>query len=426
MTPNHAGFKLHLRAGRIPAARVTIVVALAAAAVATSGCSDEKKAKSPKTPSGPAAVAVARVVRQDLARKVELAAEFRPRQEVDLHAKVSGYLKTIYVDVGDRVRRGQPIAELEVPELTQELDQADSKARRAVLEVGRFRSEVRSAQASFDIAKISYDRLAQVMKARPNLIAQQELDDMSARFHEADATLMAAKASLAAAEEEVRSASFAKARVDTLLGYLQITAPFDGVITQRLADPGALIQAGTTSHIQAMPLVRVSEVDWLRLVLPVPDALASRIRVGQPVEVRVDSLNRVFQGHVSRSSGKLDTSTRTMETEVDIENSDFAIKPGMYGYVTLNVDRKIDALGVPIQAITSHTSPTTVLVVNAQNQVEQRQVQLGIETPDVIEIRSGVKENELVVLGSRSRLKVGAHVEPKLIDVAQLTLGVTR
>ena len=383
------------------------------------GCADSGQAAAEsERKAGPTTVAVARVARHDLARELELAAEFRPYQEIDLHAKVSGYLKSIYVDVGDRVARGQLVAVLEVPELAQELAQAKSGVKRSTLEVGRARAELQRAESNLNIRKISYERLLAVDKARPNLIAQQEIDDAAARFHDAQAQLVAAQASLAATEEQVHSATAGSGRVSTMMDYLRITAPFSGVITERRGDPGALVQAGTASQTQAMPVVRISQIDRLRLVLPVPESVVPRIRLGSPVEVRVDSLNRVFQGKVSRFSGRLDTGTRTMETEVDIPNPGGTIKPGMYGYASLRLERRENTIAAPVQAVSGHGATANVMVVSAGNRLEQRTVQTGIETPDRVEVTSGLREGDLVVLGNRSRLKAGMEVEPKLTAAA--------
>lgn len=359
-------------------------------------------------------VAVQRVTRQDLGRSVELAAEFRPYQEIDLHAKVAGYLKAIYVDVGDQVKKGQLIAELEAPEMAQEVAQAEATLKRTQVDVERARSELERSQAQESIRRVSFDRLASVLKARPNLIAQQEIDDSEARLREAEAQLSATRAALSVTEEQVKITAAGKERLDTMLAYLKITAPFSGVITKRLADPGAMIQAGTASHVQAMPVVQLSQVDHLRLVLPVPESVVSRIRTDAPVEVRVESLKRVFQGRISRFSGKLDSSTRTMETEVDLPNSNFVIKPGMFGYATLVLDRRLDALSVPVQALSGRRSPATVLLVNGEKRLEERQVNLGLETPDRIEVLSGLQANDMVVIGARANLRPGVLVEPKL------------
>jgi RND family efflux transporter MFP subunit len=363
-------------------------------------------------------IAVVRVERQDLSRDMELTAQFRPNQEVDVYSKVSGYLSAVSVDVGDFVQRGQLIAEIEAPELSQELAQANATVKRSEVDIQRAQGELQRAEATYKLRKISYDRLASVVKARPNLVAQQELDNAVSLYREAEAQVEVAKAALAAAMEQVSVAKANAARIATLVGYLKVTAPFAGMITRRSADAGAMIQAGTASATQAIPIVRLSQIDRLRLVLPVPESIASRVRVGTPVEIRVDSLNRIFQGHVARFSGKLSPSTRTMETEVDVPNPDRALLPGMYGYATLRLDRRNDALSVPVQAVTAHETNPKVYVVNSWNKIEERLVVLGIETPQRIEILSGLEEGELVVVGNRGNLRTGMEVEPKLVAAA--------
>jgi RND family efflux transporter MFP subunit len=379
-------------------------------------CSQPAQTAARERKQGPPPVAVVKVTRQDLTRDMELAAEFRPNQEIDVYAKLSGYLKAIHVDVGDMVRRGQLIAELEVPELGQDLVEAQASTRRSELDIQRAKGEVQRAEATYRMRKLSFDRLSSVIKDRPNLIAQQEIDDASALFHEAEAQLEVARANLASTEQQVAVANAKSARIGTMIDYLRITAPFSGVITQRLADPGAMIQAGTASHTQAMPVVRLSQVDHLRLILPVPESIASRIRIGTPVEIRVDSLNRIFQGKVSRFSNKLNTSTRTMETEVDVPNPGRALLPGMYGHASLKLERRDDALAVPVQAVSSHDTNPSVLVVNGSGTLEERMVVLGLETPERTEVVSGLKEDDLVVIGNRAQLKAGMPVEPKLIE----------
>jgi RND family efflux transporter MFP subunit len=388
-----------------------------------SSCATRASTATPATETA-RAVAVEKVTRQDLDRSLELAAEFRPNQEIDLHAKIAGFLKAIYVDVGDHVRKGQLIAELEAPEMTQELAQAEATLQRSRVDVDRARSELRRSEAQHSIRQVSFDRLSAVIKARPNLVAQQEIDDASSRLQEAEAQLSVAQTAISSSEQQVQIASAGKERFDTLLTYLRITAPFSGTITKRLADPGAMIQAGTASSVQAMPVVRLSQVDHLRLVLPVPESVVPRIRTDTPVEVRVESLKRVFQGRVSRFSGKLDSSTRTMETEVDLANPDSVIKPGMFGYATLVLEQRLDALTVPVQAVSGRAPTATVLVVGTDKRLEERPVNLGLETPARIEVLSGLHEGDLVVVGARANLRPGLLIAPKLQD--QAARGATR
>ncbi|MBL8210287.1 MAG: efflux RND transporter periplasmic adaptor subunit [Bryobacterales bacterium] len=383
-----------------------------------SGCErSSPRAVQAKTPAKAPSVAVALVTRQDLADDLELAAEFRPYQEIDLHAKVSGYLKEIHVDIGDRVKAGQLLAVLEVPEMAQDLAHAEASFKRSELEVERARGEVRRAEINRGIRRLSAERLSGVMKARPNLVARQEYDAVMASSQDAEAQYEAAKANLAASEEQVRIAASNKARIDTMLAYLRITAPFAGLITQRRGDPGALVQAGTASHTQALPVVRLSQVDRLRLAVPVPAAVVPRVHVGAPVEVRVDSLQRVVQGRVARLNGRLEASTRAMEVQVDVPNPDYEIKPGMYGYASLRLDKRSKALAVPIQAINGRGESASVYIVGLGKQIDRRTVETGMETPNLVELVSGVREGEMVVVGMKD-LKPGTLVEPKLIREA--------
>ena len=249
-------------------------------AVLLAGCARRTPGKVEAAAEQLPTVAVVRAERHDLATNTELSAEFRPFQEVDVHAKVAGYLKYITVDVGDRVEHGQLLGELEVPEYAEELAQATATEKRSELDVVRARTEVQRAESGYDIQKISFDRLAAVSKARPTLIAKQEIDSAAYRLREAEAQLATAKAALASLEQQVHVSVASSARVRTMVGYLRITAPFSGVVTKRYADTGAMIQAGTASQTQAMPVVRVAQTDRLRLVLPVPESIVPRIRIG--------------------------------------------------------------------------------------------------------------------------------------------------
>jgi RND family efflux transporter MFP subunit len=388
-----------------------------------SACSTLKKVESNDKAPNKVKVAVAKVTREDLSRQLEMAAEFRPYQEIKVHAKIAGFVKEILVDVGDHVRAGQLLAILEIPELAEDLDQALAAVSRNEAEVNRAREELRRAESAHEAAHLSYTRLSSVLQSRPNLVAQQEIDDAMARDRGGEAQVAGAKAGLVSAEEQVRVSKTTVSKARTLQSYSRITAPFPGVISKRYADKGAMIQAGTASQSQAMPVVELSQDDRLRLVLPVPESIVPSVRIGAPVEVRVPALGRSYQGKVARFTGKVEPATRTMETEVDVFNPALELKPGMYAYVTLSLDRRDAALAVPLQAVSSKESKSTVLAVKQHGILEECAVVLGIETPTKVEIISGLKENELVVVGSRSQLKAGQAVDPKLIVMAEVKGG---
>ena len=328
-------------------------------------------------------VAVATVDREDLYNEVTLAAEFRPYVEVELNAKVSGYVDKMNVDFGDKVKAGQLLATLEVPELKDELDSAKAAQKRA--------------EADYKNAHLVYTRLAGVNNEHSNLVAQQDIDTAEAKDSVADAAMASAKADVE--------------KYQTLFGYTQITAPFDGVVTRRYADPGALIQAGTASDTQARPLVRVSDNYRLRLDFPVSVAYVKDIHLGDKAEVLVQSLgNKRFTGEVSRFTDKVNQDTRTMLTEIEVPNPTLELVPGMYAVVVLKVENRPHALTIPIEAVSIGNS-ATVCVVNSGHQIEERTVTLGLETPTRCEVTSGLKEGDLVMIGGRSSVHPGEKVE---------------
>ena len=334
---------------------------------------------------------VAKVTREDLAQAVTIAAEFRPYEEVTLHAKVSGYVSKMNVDFGDQVKAGQLLATLEVPELQAELETA--------------RAAKQKAEADYNNAHLIYSRLVAVNQDHPNLVAQQELDTAQASDLTTTAAIAAAKANFE--------------KFQAMLNYTQITAPFDGVVTHRYADPGTLIQAGTASDTQVMPLVRVSDNYRLRLDFPVTVDFVKDIQTGAPVEVAVDSLNgKTFTGTISRFARQVDDNTRTMITEIEVPNPSLELMPGMYAKVRLKVAQRPQALAIPVEAVAGEKRPT-VLVLNRDRRIEERPVRLGLETPEKFEVLSGLQEGDLVIVGSRARFQAGEKVEPKLLVAAR-------
>ena len=329
-------------------------------------------------------VAVARVSTEDLFKEVHIPAEFRPYADVDVHAKVSGFVRQMYVDIGDRVKAGQLLAVLEVPELTDELNHASATLMRA--------------EADYKASHLAYQRLVAVNKEHPNLIAQQDLDTAES----ADA---GSSGALAAARADVE-------KYRTLVAYTRISAPFGGVITKRYADPGALIQAGTSSNTQTTPLVRLADNRRLRLDFPVPVDYVHGIHDDVPVTVQVDALSHSVTGKIARFSNAVDQSTRTMTVEMEVDNQQLDIVPGMYATVMLKVDERPHAIAVPIEAV--RAGGQSVYVVDAQQRIQERAIQVGLETPTKYEVLSGLKDGDRVVIGNLSQLRPNQQVEARL------------
>jgi RND family efflux transporter MFP subunit len=340
-----------------------------------------------------------------MSRSVSLTAEFRPYQEVELHAKVSGYVRDIYVDVGDHVKEGQVLAVLEIPELEEDL----KKAEAAVLTA---QQRVQSAQAAFEEKDQLNNRLLAASKEAAGLIAQQDLDTAADKDRAAAADLQAAKQTVEEAQAE-------EDRMRTMADYSKITAPFDGVVTRRYADTGSLIQAGTSSNTQSMPLVRLAELKRLRLDFPVPESSVSDVHIGDPVQIAVVSLGQTFSAKVSRFAQSVDDATRTMLTEVDVDNADFRYTPGMYATARLILADKKNALAIPIQCVSTGDNPT-VLVLDNQHKVQERAVSVGLETPSMAQILSGLSEQDLVVMGSRSSIPLGQAALTREVDGGKL------
>jgi RND family efflux transporter MFP subunit len=369
--------------------------------------------KSEETSLRPVAIALAEII--PISNTITLSGEFRPFQEVDVHAKVAGYIRKIYVDVGDHVKTGQTLAILEVPELDAQLQGADAAIRRSKDAVRRVKGDLDRAESMHHATHLDYARLKQASEARPGLIAEQELDNAMAKDKEGEAQISADEAALSEAQNQL-DVSFAEQRqLSAMSDYARIVAPFNGVITKRGADTGALVQAGTSSNAQALPVVSVAQTDLFRLTLPVPESAVPMIRLGTTVTVHVQALNRDFEGKVARFADAVNQETRTMHTEVDVHNTDGSIIEGMYAEVELTLAKKVNALAVPIQAVNRNGSEATVLTVNSQDRIEEHAVRLGIEGVNQVEIISGLNPKDRVVIGSRSDFRPGDHVNPKAV-----------
>ncbi len=379
------------------------------------GCGDSRKSEAAN--AAPVA-AVVKVQRKNIASTLEISSEFLPFQEIDVFAKVSGYVQKLYIDYGTHVKQGQLLAVLEIPELQQQLIQDQASVHQAEQDVSRAREEQSRAQSAYDVAHITYTRLADVQKNRPELVAQQEIDVAQGKDLEANAGVSASKAALSASEQGLAASKAALAKDQALFQYSRMTAPFDGVVTQMYAFTGALLPAGTSAAKGDSALCRLSQNNLLRLVIPVPERAVPDIRDGESVDVDVSSLHRTFTGKIVRYSDQIDLTTRTMHTEVDVPNSNYELVPGMYASVKIPLHSVQGVLTVPIQAVQSTgTGQGVVLLVGAGNKLERREVKIGLETAADAEVLSGLQENETVVFGEQGQFREGQTITPKLVEV---------
>jgi len=370
--------------------------------------------------SGPRlTVGVTKVIRKSLGRDITLSSELVPFQEIDVYAKESGYVKSLLVDYGTHVKAGQVMAILEIPELQAQLEQDQAEIKNASNQVIRAQHELARYQAQYKALHLQYTRLSGVFQSQPGIVAQQEVDDAQGKDLAASSQVDAGQAALEAAQSQLAATKAKLMHDQTLFDYSKITAPFSGVVTQRYANLGTLVQAGTNSSTQAIPIVRLSQDDLFRLVIPVPESYVPYIRVGDAVDVHVPSLNRTFPGKVARSSVDVREDTRTMHTEVDVRNRDHVLVPGLYAEADLVLEHKEDIPTIPLQAVNHQGDKTTVYVVTGSNELEDRPVSLGIQTANDAEVVAGLREGETIVVSDRAGLKPGEKISPQIVQVMQ-------
>jgi membrane fusion protein (multidrug efflux system) len=350
------------------------------------GCA---KRAEPMTTQAPPTVTVIHPRRGEMLETVELPGDLVGFYETALHAKVTGYLQSIAVDKGDIVKAGQILANIEVPELQSNLNQA---------------------KATMQMQKVTYDRLRRVQQSDARLVSQEDVDIARAKYEEAEAS----------AET-----------LSTMLSYTKIVAPFDGVITGRFADPGALIRAGggdigvdETSGLVSPgategagghrsgggPILTLADIDKLRVYIYVPEASYPFIRRGTGAELRFDEFpGRTFKGVVARYATALDLATRTMLTEVDINNPGHILYPRSYAHVTLDLVRHPGVLIIPVAAVNGIGKSPEVLTVQ-HGRLAEVPVTTGINNGNDIEITSGLSADAAVVATFSSALNPGQNV----------------
>ena len=339
-------------------------------------------------------VTVIQPVTKPAVLSITLPASVEALDQATLYAKVSGYVQWINVDKGDRVKKGAVLAQLEVPEV-------DKQYQSALAAVQQAEAEQERAQAEATLKQVTYKRLVAVRQSKPDVLPQQEVDVARAAYEVAqgDAKLAKAKVSLARAEV---------GRLEAIRQFAKITAPYDGVITARFVDPGALIQLGSGSA--GSPVVTVASMDTVRVYVYVPEADVSYIDRGKPAMVLLNALpGKGFLGKVARFASALDPQTRTMKTEIDLANPGHRILPGMYGTTELKLAAEAQALFVPDPSIRRDSDGRPFVFVVEQGRLRKMPVQTGLDDGSVIQVK-GLQGSETVVLSGTTNLEEGMAV----------------
>lgn len=366
---------------------------LAAGAVAgCSGSSAEREAA--VGTEAPVAVRVIRAQRSDLSRTIVLPATVEAFEVAPLHAKVSGYLREVSADIGDRVSRGQVLAVLDVPEMLAEYGAAEGRLAEA-------RARQAKADADLVLQKLVVERYRRLRER--GAVTQQDLDEAEARHRAARATLELTRAQVKSAEAQLQ-------RLRVLMEYAKIRAPFPGIVIERHADPGALIQTATNNAAVAA-ILTVARIDQVRVFIDVPESEIRYVDLSDRATFAPKALEGVtFSGRLTRLAGALNPSTGTMRAEIDFPNPDGRLYPGMYGMLTLDLDTHRDAVTLPSAAITVDKAGQSYVYVVENGVAHRKPVRTGVEDGGRVEIIEGLSAGERCILGVSGSVSDGIAV----------------
>jgi RND family efflux transporter MFP subunit len=324
-------------------------------------------------------VVVTNVTRSTANPELNLPASVRAFEETTLYSRANGYLSKWLVDIGGKVSAGQVLAEIDTPELDQELSQA--------------RAALAQSQANLALSKSTADRWQSLLK--DHAVSQQEADEKAG--------------ALAAREADVNAAKAAVGRLEQLANYKQVRAPFAGIVTRRNVDTGSLILAGGSGAANA--LFNLAQVSTLRVFVDVPQAYMRDVTVGLPVEIRVSEFpRRIFHGKVVRTAGSLDSATRTLLTELQLDNHDGALMPGIHAEAKFSLARTESPIVVPSTSVMIRGEGTLVAVVDGGETIHMQKVRLGRDLGSSIEIVDGLADNTTIVVNPADTLKDGTQV----------------
>lgn len=325
--------------------------------------------------------------------------------EAPILARASGYVQRRYADIGDRVTAGQLLADVEAPELEQQVRQAQAAVEQAQADLARSTAALEQGRANESIAKVTATRWDNLVKR--GAVSKQENDQYQAQYQAQSANVRALERAVDAAKGNITAMQANVGRLIDMQGYLKVRAPFAGVVTQRNIDVGALVNSGSTM------LFRVAQTNLLRTYLNVPQSSAEDVRVGQMASLATPELpERKFSGAVTRTANALDPSSRTLLVEVQVPNPEGKLLPGMYVEVDLHLPRKDPPLLLPSDTLSVRPEGTMVAVLDAGNAVHFQRVVVGRDYGSQIEILSGLSAGQRVIANPNDSVQEGVKVHP--------------
>lgn len=342
---------------------------------------------------------------------VELPCQTVAMVETPIYARADGYLKQRPVDIGDRVKKGQLLLEIETPELDQQIDQARATLAQSRAAVAQLRSSLVAAKSNLKLAKVTADRWKTLTDQ--GVFAKQDLDEKLAAQELGEANVKSAEENIAAAESNIAANDSAVKRLENLKVFDKIVAPYDGVITFRSinSDVGTLITSGNTTS--SREIMRVAQIDVLRVFVSIPQTYASMIHTGVPAELSIQELpGRVFATKVGGITHEVDSASRTMLAVLLVQNPKEELLPGMYAKAKFSLPHPVNVMMLPADALMMPTTGPQVAVVGADRKVHLQKVTLGRDYGAEIEIDSGLKAGDVVVLNPTDAIKEGVIVEP--------------
>jgi len=388
------------------------LTAFCSLALMLSSCS-KQISQSPSVSSAPSnlvTVAVATPERHPLSDTLDLTGTVEPYEKVTVYARAAGYLKSLKVDIGDRVNKGQIVAELDVPEMQTALEEKRAALAKAEALAEQARAAIDQNRAEAEFAQVNYKRLKAIHDRDADLLPQQEVDQARVGLQVAESKQKSAGAQIKSADASVAAVRAEIATLQTLKSYAIIEAPLSGIVTERFVDPGALVQAASNSRTQAAPLITIAGIDRLRVLFDVPEPSVASVHAGTAARITASSLPaETFEGSIARTGGVLDPASRSMRVEVDLANPNGRLRPGMTARVSLVLRNLPEAITVPPTALRLQGVDRVIYIVQG-DVAKAIKVKTGLEGPNWVQISAGLKGNESIIVASAGTLKDGDKV----------------